>query len=80
MHGLFCLVRFYILTTSKAISSQVLICDSTHFWPLYSASPLGDQTVSTMTGFLTQSHYPDNGQIHPCPNLLMTSTRLASIL
>ena len=40
-----CLLLFSVLATSKVISGWTLTCD-THFWWLYSAVPLGDQTTS----------------------------------
>ena len=53
-----CLV-FYVLATSEVISGRVPTCDSANLWWLYSAAPLGNWNISTMTWYPTQSHYPD---------------------
>ena len=45
----------YILVTSFVISGWASPSDSTHSWCLYSVAPPGDQAISTMTRFLTQS-------------------------
>ena len=39
------LLEFDILAASKVISGRVPTCDSVHLWPLYSATPLGDQAT-----------------------------------
>ena len=53
-------------------------CDSAHSWLLYSAVPLGDQTVSTVTLYPTQSHYPDIEPSSRCPILIMLRAWLGS--
>ena len=73
-----CLLLFYILTTSKVISAQVLTWHSAHSWQLYSAASLGKQTTSSITWYPTQSHYPDTQPDSPCPTLIMPSTRLGT--
>ena len=45
---------------------------------IYGAAPLGDQSISTMTWYLTQSHYPTTELTSLCPILLMSSVRLDS--
>ena len=47
-------------------------------WLPYSAAPLGDQVVSTMTWYPTKSHYSDTEPTNPYPNLIMSSTWLGS--
>ena len=49
--------------TSKVISGQVLTCDSTPSWWLYSAVPLGDQAAGTMTRFYLFGHSIINNSI-----------------
>ena len=56
----------------------VLTCDSVHLWRLYSAALLEHQATSTMTCYLTQSHYPDTELTSPCPILIIQSIRLGS--
>ena len=68
----------YIWATSKVIAGQVPACDSAHSWRLYSAVPLGNQTMGIMTRFRTQSHYPDTEPTSPCPILLTLTARLDS--
>ena len=52
------------------ISGWAPTCDSAYSWRLYSAAPLGDQTISTMTWHLTvvtlSWHWAN--QSFPCPN------------
>ena len=62
----------------KTISGGVPTCDSVHSWRLYSASPLRDQAISTMTQYLTQSHYHEPQPTSRFPILRMPSTWLAS--
>ena len=47
--GYLFLVFVDVLATSKVISRLALTCDSAPSLRLYSAVPLGDQTVSAMT-------------------------------
>ena len=47
--ALSCLLLFYVLAKFKVISGRVLPCDSVHSWQLYSAVPLGNQAISTIT-------------------------------
>ena len=54
------------------------MCDSAQSWQLYSAAPLKDHVSSTMTGYPTQSHYPDTEPTSPCPILIMLSAWLGS--
>ena len=53
-----------------------MTCESVHSWRLYSAAPLVNQAVSTMTCYPTQSHYPVTEPTNPCPILIMPSTWL----
>ena len=53
------LLEVYVLQISKVISGWVPPCDSAYTWWLYSAAPLGNQAIGTMTQHLTQSNYPD---------------------
>ena len=50
--------------------------DSAHSWRLYCTASLGHQTASTMTCYLTQSHYSDTEPTSRCPILIMPSIRL----
>ena len=52
--------------TSKGISEWVLTCDGAHSWRLYSAALLGNQAISIMTWYPTQSHYPDTEPTSSC--------------
>ena len=72
------LLEFYILATSKVVSGWIPTCDSVHSCALYSAAPLENEAASTMTQYLTQSHYPETGRTSPCPILLMPNTKLGS--
>ena len=65
------LMEFGVLATSNVISGRVLICDIAHSWRLCNAALLGDQKASIVTSYATQSHYPDNEPINPCPILIM---------
>ena len=47
--GLGLVGSFYVLALSKVISGRVSTCDSVYSWRFYSAAPLGDQPVRTMT-------------------------------
>ena len=73
-----CLLKFYILATSKVISGWVPTIDSADLLQLYSAAKLGDQAASTMTHFPLQSHYPSTELTSRCPILVMLSGRLSS--
>ena len=73
-----CLLLLYILATSEVISGRVPTCDSAHSRRLYSATQLGNQAVSTMTWYPTQSHYHNTDLTSPCPILIMPSTWLGS--
>ena len=44
----------------------------------YSATPLGNQPVRTLTQYPTQSYYPDTDLTSPCPILLVLNARLGS--
>ena len=50
---LYQLLEFYVLAKSKAISGYVPTCGSVYSWRLYSAAPLGDGAISTMTRYPT---------------------------
>ena len=76
IHGDFCLLFYVVLTTSKVTSVWVPACGSAHSWQLYSAASLGNQAISTMTWYPTQSHYPEPNS--PCPILITLSTWLGS--
>ena len=52
-----CLLELYVLATSKVISGWVLTCDSAHSWWLYSAAPLGDWIICTMSEYPIWSDY-----------------------
>ena len=69
---------FYILATSKAISGRVPTCDSVHSWQPYSAAPLGNQVVSTMTWYLTQLRFANTEQTNHCLILILPSTWIGS--
>ena len=45
------LLEFYTLATSRVILGWVSFGDSAHSWWLYSASPLGDQSNSTLAWY-----------------------------
>ena len=51
------------------------VCEDS--WWLYSVAPLGNQVVSTMTWYLTQSHYPYTEPISPRSFLIMLITWIA---
>ena len=55
-----------------------LTCDRVHSWWLYSAAPLGNPTISTMTWYPTESYYPDVEPTSPCPSLIILSRWLGS--
>ena len=71
---------FVVLGHSKSnvISRWVPTCDSAHSSLFYSAAPLGNQAISTITRHPTQSHYPDTEPTSPCPILIMLSAWLGS--
>ena len=46
---------------------------------LISEVSLGDQAISTMTGYSTQSHYPVIETTSPCPILIMLSAWLGFV-
>ena len=71
------LLLFYVLATSMVISGWVPTCECV-LMALYSAAPLGDQATSSITWYLTQSHYPDTEPTSPCLILIMPSARLGS--
>ena len=62
---------------AKVISGLVLTCDSVHSWLLYSAAPLGDEAIGTMTQVPNQLHYPDTEPTSPWPIEIMLSVCLA---
>ena len=70
------LLGFYILATSKVISGWVLTVVAVHTHGDLVTAPLGDQATSTMTWYLTQSHYPDIVPTSACPILLIMSAWL----
>ena len=72
------LLLFYILATSKVISGCVPTCDRANSWSLNSASPLGNQAISTMNWYPTHSLYPDTDPTSPCLILIMLSAWLGS--
>ena len=74
----FSLFVVYFLAKSKIISGRVWTCDSAHSWWLYSAVPLVDQAIITMTWYPTQSYYPDTEPTSHCPILIMLSAWLGS--
>ena len=50
LSGSFFVVFFKnILATCKVISGRVPTCDSANSWRLYTAAPLGNQAINTMT-------------------------------
>ena len=53
-------------------------CDSVHSGQLYSPASLGHQAAGTITGYPTQSHYPNTEPTSPCLNLIMLSIGLGS--
>ena len=55
-----------------------LTCDSVHSWRLYSAVAWGNQAISTMTWYSTQSYYPDTEPTSPCSILIMPRVWLGS--
>ena len=73
-----CLLLVPILGTSEVIAGWVPTCDSVHSSWVYSAVPLGDQAISTMAWYPTQSHYPDTEPTSLFPNLIMPSIGLWS--
>ena len=72
-----CLLEASVLATSKVIWSMPS-CDSVYSLWLYSAAPLEDQAASTMSWYVTQSHYPVTEPTSPCPNLIMLRVWLVS--
>ena len=69
-------LEVYVLATFKAISGWVPTCDSVHSWWLNNAAPLGDEVVSTMIWYPTQTHSPDTKLTSPSCNLIMLSAWL----
>ena len=69
---------FYVLETSKVVSGWVPTCYSAHSCGLYCGASLGNQTISTMTWYPTQSHYSDTEPTSPCPLLMTPNTWLGS--
>ena len=65
-----CLLLFYVLATSKVIRV------GTDLWQCALMATLGKEVISTMTCYLTKSHYPDTESTSPCPILIMLSTWL----
>ena len=61
---------FVVALYPKVISLRVPTCDSAHSWRLHSVAPPG-QTVSSMTRYPTQSHYPDTEPTSLYPILMM---------
>ena len=64
------LFEFCVLTTSRAIWIWTLICGCANVCWRYSAAPLGDQAINTMTLYPTLLHYPGHwgNQFLPYPN------------
>ena len=48
-------VLFYVLVTYKVTSGWVHTYDSAYSWRLFSAAPLGNQVVNTMTSIILSS-------------------------
>ena len=59
-------------------SGWIPICDSAHSWWNYSAALWGDQAISIMTRYPTQTHYPDTVVINPYPILIMPNASLVN--
>ena len=70
------LFEFYVLETSKSISGWVPTCDSAYSCCFIVLLHWGKQAASTMTQYLSWSHYPDTVLTSLCPILLMLSSRL----
>ena len=68
----------YVPATYKVILRLVLTCDNEHPPVVYSAAPLGNLCTSTITQYLTQSHYPDTKITIPCSIRIISSSRLGS--
>ena len=77
-HLVTCLLLFYVLATFKVITGWEPTCDNMHSSRLYSAVPLWDQQIITMTWYPIQSHYSDTEPTSLCPILLKLSARLGS--
>ena len=73
-----CLLLFYILATSRFISGWVPTFGNAHSWWLYTAAPLGNQAISTISWYPTPSHYPNTEPTSPCHILIMPSSWLGS--
>ena len=71
-------LEFYILATSKVISGRAPTCDSANSWGLYNRGPLRDEATRTMTGYPTQSHYPETTPTSHCPTQTMLSAWLGN--
>ena len=69
---------FYVIVTSKVMSAPELTCGNAHSWRFYSAASLRNRNVSSITWYLTQSHYADTELTSPFSILLMPSVRLGS--
>ena len=69
----FSVLLFYVLATFKVMSGRELTCDSAHSWRLWSTAPLGDQTMSPLIWYPTQSHFPNTEPTSSCPILIMSS-------
>ena len=74
------IMEFCILGTSKVISGWVATCDSGHAWRLYITIPLGNQAVTIMSKYLTQSKYADSDLSSPCHVIIMPSIRLVKVI
>ena len=70
-----CLLLFYILSTSKVISGQVLTCNIAHSLRLSSTVPLGGKDTGTMTQYPTQSYCHVTLLINGCPILISVKRR-----
>ena len=71
---------FNLLATYKVTSGRVLTCDSVHSCRLNSAAPQGNQAVSIITWYPTQSHYAHTEPIYLNNAKHLTRKRQVSIL
>ena len=71
-------VFFCAPATANLIAGRVPTCGSLQSWLLHSAAPQGNQSVSTMISYPTQSLHPDTEPTSPCPIIIMLSTWLQS--